>query len=73
MYGWRDVVWDGDVLRLGGPKGRKLLRIVPDQKYPEMWRVERPDGSLTDMANRTWAKEAAIAIALAFLNARKVA
>jgi hypothetical protein len=72
MYGWRDVTWDGDILRLG-PKGRKLLRIVQDQKYPEMWRVERPDGSLTDMANRTWAKDAATAIALAFLNAREAA
>jgi hypothetical protein len=72
MYGSRDIIWDGDILRLG-PKGRKLLRIVSDQKYPEMWRVERPDGSLTDMANRTWAKDAATAIALAFLNAREAA
>jgi hypothetical protein len=73
MNGWRDVVWDGDVLRYLGPKGRKLLRVVPDQKYPGMWRVERPDGSLTDMANCSWAKDAATAIALSFLNARKAA
>jgi hypothetical protein len=72
MYGWRDVIWDGDDLRLGA-KGRKLLRIVEDQKYPQMWRVESRDGSLTDMANRARAKDAGIAIALAVLNARKAA
>jgi hypothetical protein len=73
MYGWRNVVWDGDDLRLGTAKGRKLLRIVPDQKYPQMWRVEQPNGSLTDLANRTRAKDAGIAIALAILNDRETA
>jgi len=34
-----------------------------------MWRVERPDGSLTtDMVNLTRAKEAAMALAPASLN-----
>jgi hypothetical protein len=30
-----------------------------------MWRVRYPDGRLTDMANRSWAKDAAATIAIA--------
>jgi len=45
------------------------VRIVPDEKYPTvMWRVERPDGTLTDMVNRARAKDAAITIGLKLLN-----
>jgi hypothetical protein len=33
-------------------------RIVADAKYPGMYRIRRPDGSLTDMTNLTRAKEA---------------
>jgi len=33
-------------------------RIVPDPKWPWMYRIKRPDGSLTDMTNLTRAKEA---------------
>jgi len=33
-------------------------RIVPDAKYPGLYRIRRPDGSLTDMTNLTRAKEA---------------
>jgi hypothetical protein len=46
--------------------------IVPDEKYPAvMWRVRLPDGRLTDMVNRTRAKDAAISIALSILNGRR--
>jgi hypothetical protein len=45
---------------------RTLLRIERDEVYPEMWRVRRPDGSLTDIVNRTRAKDAAVSIALSF-------
>jgi hypothetical protein len=34
--------------------------IVPDAEWPEMYRVRRPDGTLTDMVNLTRAKDAAI-------------
>jgi hypothetical protein len=34
--------------------------IETDERYPAMWRVRRPDGSLSDMANRTRAKDAAM-------------
>ena len=62
--------FDGDnVVR----RGRKtpVVRIVPDAKYPNMWRVELPDGTLTDMVNRTRAKEAALALASRIENDRK--
>ena len=33
-------------------------RIVPDPKWPGMYRVRRPNGSLSDMVNLTRAKDA---------------
>jgi hypothetical protein len=33
-------------------------RIVPDGKWSGMYRIRRPDGSLSDMVNLTWAKDA---------------
>ena len=46
-------------------RGRKtaIVSIVPEAKYPQMWRVVRPDGSHSDMVNKTGAKEAALALA----------
>jgi hypothetical protein len=52
--------------------GRKQVgSVVPDSKYPNMWRVEREDGSLTDMVNLSRAKDAAVTLALASLNNRQ--
>jgi len=49
--------------------GRKRVAgVVLDGKYPGMWRVQRPDGSLTDMVNLTRAKDAAMALAVDWLN-----
>jgi hypothetical protein len=45
-----------------------VLHVVPDDVHPGMWRIRRPDGSLTDMANLTWARDGAISIALDLLN-----
>jgi hypothetical protein len=33
-----------------------------------MWRIVRPDGSFSDMANLTWARDGAVAMALRTLN-----
>jgi hypothetical protein len=58
------LTWVGHELM----SGRKtLLRIDRDEVHSEMWRVRLPDGSLTDMVNRTRAKDAAVSIALRFL------
>jgi hypothetical protein len=40
-----------------------LAEIIPDANWPGMWRVRWPDGSLSDMANLTRAKDAAFVIA----------
>jgi len=44
--------------------------VVPDNKYPTMWRVRSPDGALSDMVNRTRAKDAAMALLVTNLNMR---
>jgi hypothetical protein len=38
--------------------------VVPDKKSPRMYRVRRPDGSLTDMVNLTRARDAAQGLAI---------
>jgi hypothetical protein len=65
IYSRNSLTWHGDILRLNR---RELARIVPDGKWPNMWRVQLPDGRLTDMVNRTCAKDAATALALTMLN-----
>lgn len=55
-----DYLPDGDGVKVCQPgKTRALARIVPDATYPEMWRVIRPDGGLTDMVNKARAMDMA--------------
>ena len=61
----RHLHWDGDKLRAEGQ--RTTVCIVRDGKYPQMWRVALPDGTLTDMYNRTWARDHAKTILLGLL------
>ena len=42
---------------------KALAHIVPDKTYPGMWRVVRPDGSLSDIVNKTRAKDVAWGLA----------
>jgi len=44
-------------------KKTALARIVRDRKYSTMWRVVRPDDSLSDMLNLTRAKDLAFGVA----------
>jgi hypothetical protein len=74
MYGNQDLFWRGDCLHRKG--AGPVLSIEPDPVYSGMWRVRRPNGSLTepngsltDMVNKTRARDAARSIALGFLNA----
>jgi hypothetical protein len=39
------------------------LPILPDARYPTMFRVQLPDGTVTDMVNLTRANDAAAIIA----------
>ena len=65
-YRAKEFKWDGLKLRL--KSGRLLATVEPDSKYEGMFRVRLPNGHLSDMANITWAKDAAIHLALANLN-----
>jgi hypothetical protein len=67
IYGRERLRWDDSTLRLDG-KGRALVQIVPDGRYSDMWRVKHPAGCLSEMANRTRARDAAISHALMILN-----
>ena len=35
-----------------------LVRAVPDERYPTMWRLHWPDGRVSDMANLSWIRDA---------------
>jgi hypothetical protein len=70
VYGRSELVWKGNNLCLG--RGRKLLEIVQDSKYPNMWHVCHPNGSSSDMVNRTRAKDAAVTMAVMILNGQEM-
>jgi hypothetical protein len=62
-----NLKWDGDRLLVNGRLSG--VSVVPDENYPTiMWRASRPNGSLSDMVNRTRAKDAAEVLALSILN-----
>jgi hypothetical protein len=42
-----------------GSTERPLAAVVPDSRWPGMWRIAWPDGELSDMANLSRAKDAA--------------
>jgi hypothetical protein len=65
VFSAQALAWRGNDLHLG--RGGKLVSIVSDAKYPGIWRVQYPDGRLTDMVNRTRVKDAALSIARAIL------
>ena len=68
VYGNHLLTWKGNKLCLGA---RKIVEIVQDAKYPTMWRVKKPDGSLTNMVNITRARDAARGWALRILNTQE--
>ena len=46
-----------------GSAKHPVAEVVPDKTYAGMWRISFPNGSLSDMADLTRAKDAAMAIA----------
>lgn len=63
----RDFSWKRDsggwaLMRVG--RRKPVLHVVPDETWAGMWRVRSPTGRLSDMANLSWARDAALAIAL---------
>src|SRR5262249_10006545 len=63
---WRHA--DGRLFLHHGNDRNPLLTVEPDSEYASMYRIRFPDGGLSDMANLTRAKDAAIALALRNLN-----
>jgi hypothetical protein len=55
------VTLTAPITRASKPDSRTLdPRIVPDERWPGMYRLRRPDGSLTDMVNLTRAMDALV-------------
>jgi hypothetical protein len=73
VFSRRDLKWrregTDDVVYCGR---RRLLRLVPDATYPNMWRVLYPDGELGDLKNLTWARHEGARVALSLLNKQTV-
>jgi hypothetical protein len=58
----RNLVWHhigADWVLVAGR--RRTGRVVPDAKYPNMWRSLLSGGRLSDMANLSWAKDSVLA------------
>lgn len=47
-----------------GKSKKPLAWVMPDDRYPTMWRIHWPDGSVSDMVNLTRACDAAIVLAV---------
>jgi hypothetical protein len=71
MYGRNNLAWNGRELRLGSKRGRVLASVEPDAEWPELWRV-RFGTHLSDTVNLSRAKDAAMVLVMAELNALKV-
>jgi hypothetical protein len=63
-----ELYWNGNHLRLRSRSGRILATVIPDARWPGMWRVKLPNGFLSDLVNLSRAKDAATALVLAALN-----
>jgi hypothetical protein len=75
VYSRRYLTWKkcalGWALHCYGKSGG-IVHVVPDRKWPNMWRIKWPDGTLSDMANLTWARDGAMSVALGILNNREI-
>jgi hypothetical protein len=67
-FGRNELIWDCLQLRLRSMDGPVMAAMEPDANWPGMWRV-RFGGTLSDTANLSRAKDAAISIVLRGLNA----
>jgi hypothetical protein len=66
-FGSNELIWDGLQLRLRTMSGRMMATVEPDENWPGMWRIRFGD-KLSDMANLSRAKDAAISLVLSELN-----
>src|SRR5215469_11640031 len=66
-FGSNELIWDGLQLRLRTVDGPVMATVEEDAKWAGMWRV-RFGGKLSDVANLSRAKDAAISLVLSELN-----
>jgi len=66
-FGSSELVWDGLQLRFRTVDGPVMATVEEDANWPGMWRV-RLGGKLSDLANLSRAKDAAISLVLRDLN-----
>jgi hypothetical protein len=71
-YANSELTWRGDRLALKG-RASPAVEIVPEDRYPGMWRIRTRDGTLSDMVNRARARDAARSILLGILNTQETA
>jgi hypothetical protein len=67
VFAKRELIWDGLKLRQGSKRGRILAAVEPDANRTGMWRVHS-GSKVSDMANLSRAKDAAVSLALSELN-----
>jgi hypothetical protein len=71
MFGFRELAVrpkpPGFAITLAGQR-QALVMVVPDAKYPGMWRVQEPDCPVSDMVNFSRAIDAAKHRAMSILN-----
>ena len=77
ISGTKDVLghWRVELAELHRvPKlARANARLVPDNIYPGMWRVLAPSGTLSDIVNKTRAKDLAWCLAESMVSTRTLA
>jgi hypothetical protein len=61
-----DLQWRGDKLMLG--TRNTGVKTIPESKWPGMFRVEYPPGTISDMVNLSRARDAAVYIVTDRLN-----
>jgi hypothetical protein len=66
MLGYNNFRWKGDKLMLGARNTG--AKIIPDAKWPGMFRVEYPPGVISDLANLTRIRDAAVHLVAHHLN-----
>jgi hypothetical protein len=72
IYANHELEWKGDrLIARDGSRSAPSVAVISDSNWPGMWRVKRPDGSVTDMLNRARARDAARSILLAIFNGQE--
>jgi hypothetical protein len=76
IYSRNDFTWreyqDAWALHATGRRSA-IVHIVPDATWRGMWCIRHREGRLSAMANLTWAKDGAIALAMRLLDPRRKA